>query len=294
MVYIELSQDVGKPLRWGMPKSFCGSDGPIVDYIRTLVHQIDPSKTLVIPACDGIAHADDSEGLETAPTWRLDSAFPCPALEELEGIAPDIVGVLCTRNYSDPRFVYLPLDDETFVHGLRGIPSVPWAEKRPVAYWRGGTSGYPFVRKRLVDRAFASPWCDMRFVDHYGARGIDAEKFSQPVGLDAYVNHKYIVVADGAVISSAHQWVFGSGSVPILLTHPLNTFWFKAHLTPWVNYVPMSYSLAELDPTLQWLREHDEEARRIAENAMDLARTIFTPAAQRDYLRCEVERVLGQ
>jgi hypothetical protein len=294
MGYTELSCDVGKPFRWGMAKSFCASNGAIVDYMRRLVNQIDPSKTLVIPACDGIAHADASEGLTTAPTWRLDSAFPCPTLEELEGLAPDIVGVLCTRNRSDPRFVYLPLDDETFAYGLHDIPSVPWAEKQPVAYWRGGTSGYPFVRKSLVDRSFSNPWCDMRFVDHYGARGIEPEKFSPPVGFDTYVKHKYIIIADGAVISSAHQWVFGSGSVPILLTHPLNNFWFKSHLKPWVNYVPLSYSLAELESTLQWLRDHDSEAQRIAENAMELARTLFTPAYQRDYITREVERVLGQ
>lgn len=294
MVYIELGRDAGKPWRWGMAKSYCASNGPIVEYIRTLVDQIDPAKKLVIPACDGIAHADESDGITSAPTWRFDSAFECPALEELKELKPDVVGVLCTRNYSDPRFVYLPLDDETFVHGLRGIPSVPWEQKSPIAFWRGGTSGYPFVRKNLVDRAFSSPWCDIRFVDHYGTRDVSAEKFGSHAGFEEFVKHKYIIAVDGAVISSAHQWVFGSGSVPILITHPLNNFWFKSRLKPWVNYVPVSYSLAELEPTLQWLREHDAEARKIATNAMELSRTIFTPSYQQTYIKSEVERVLGQ
>lgn len=292
MGYTDLPSDGTKPYRWGMPQSYCRSDGPIVTFVRTLASQINPNATVVIPACDGIAHAEASEGLTEAPTWRLDMAYPSQTRQELEALAPDMIGVLCTRNISDPRFVYLPLDDTTFISGLQGIPMVPWEEKASIAFWRGGTSGAPFVRKALVERTRTNPWCNIKFVDHYGARGIDASDFAPAVGLDVFVRHKYIVVVDGAVISSSHQWVFGSGSVPILITHPLNTFWFKSHLKPWVNYVPISPSLAELEPTLQWLREHDGEAKRIAAAAMELAQTLFTPAYQQAYVTREMERVL--
>lgn len=294
MVYLELSEDIGKPYRWGMQQSFCRSNGPIVQYIRNLVEQIDPSKKLMIPACDGIAHADENERLPTPPTWRFDYAYDTPALKEIETLSPDILGVLCTRNHTDPRYVYLPLDDDTFVHGLSGIPQIPWKDKRPIAFWRGGTSGHPFVRKALVERTLSNPWCDVRFVGHYGSRDLPDSYFTEPVGFDTYVQNKYIFVVDGAVISSAHQWVFGSGSVPILITHPANNVWFKSHLKPWHNYVPVSYSLTDLEPTIQWLREHDDEAMRIAENAKQLATTIFNPSYQRDYITREVERVLGQ
>lgn len=294
MGYTELSCDVSKPLRWGMQKSYCRSDGPIVEYVRTLASQINPSKTVVIPACDGLAHADESEGFVEAPTWRIDFAFPSAVTTELDVLSPDVIGALCTRNIIDPRYVYLPLDDDTFLYGLRGIPSIPWEQKNPVAFWRGGTSGYPFIRKYLVRRARNNPMCDIKFVDHYGSRGVDAKDFAPAVGFDAFVKNKYIVVADGAVISSSHQWVFGSGSVPILLTHPLNNFWFKSHLKPWVNYVPLSYSLEEFESTLEWLRDHDTAAQRIATNAMQLANTIFTPSYQQAYLTRELERVIGQ
>jgi hypothetical protein len=294
MGYIELTGDAPKPLRWGMPYSYCKSNGPIVTYVQTLANQMNPEKKLVIPACDGIAHADESEGLVEAPTWRLDFAYPSPTLNELTRLSPDVVGVLCTRNVIDPRYVYLPLDDDTFLHGLRGIPTVEWDAKKPVAFWRGGTSGAPFVRKQLVERARGHPWYDIKFVDHYGSRGVDASDFAPTVGVEEFVKHKYIFAIDGAVISSAHQWVFGSGSVPILITHPLNNFWFKSHLKPWVNYVPVSYSLAELEPTIQWLREHDSEAKQIAMNAMQLANTIFAPSYQREYITRELERVIGQ
>lgn len=292
MVYVDLFEDVHKPYRWGMAYSYCKSDGPIVQYVRELVEQINPSKTLMIPACDGIAHSDDNEQITSCPTWRIDYAFNTPTIQEIKEKNPDILGVLCTRNHADSRYVYLPLDDDTFVYGLRGIPQVPWEQKRPVAFWRGGTSGYPFIRKDLVERVLSNPNFDVRFVGHYGDRGLSSNLFTESVGIDVYVQHKYIIVVDGAVISSSHQWVFGSGSVPILITHPTNKFWFDSHLKPWHNYVPVSYSLAELEPTIQWLQEHDDEAKRIAENAMKLSQTIFTPEYQRAYITTEVERVL--
>ncbi len=292
MVYVDLSFDNNKPFRWGMAYSYCRSDGPIVQYMRNLIERMDPSRTLIIPACDGIAHADDNEEITAPPTWRLDSAYPSPQLSELEEKSPDIIGVLCTRNRVDSKYVYMPLDDDTFVNGLRCIPSVPWEQKQPIAFWRGGTSGYPFVRKNLVERVISNPHFDIRFVGHYGDRGLPSHYFSEPVGIDVYVRNKYIVVVDGAVISSSHQWVFGSGSVPILITHPANDFWFKSHLKPWVNYVPVSYSLAELEPTIQWLQDHDDDARRIAENAMKLSQTIFSPTYQQTYLTTAVERAL--
>lgn len=293
MVYIELSMDAGKPLRWGMQQSYCRSDGPIVSFVRTLVDQIDPSKKLVIPACDGLANMDPSEGLTKRPTWRIDLAFPSSERDELEHLQPDILGALCTRNLQNSRIVYLPLDDDTFVYGLRGIPHIPWEEKKPIVFWRGGTSGMPFVREQFVSRAKGNPHCDIRFVDHYGSRDVDSSLFASPVGFETFVRHKYIVVIDGAVISSSHQWVFGSGSVPIFVTHPLNQFWFSSHLKPWVNYVPVSYSLTEFEATIRWLIEHDAEARQIAQNALQLAQTIFTPSYQQDYLTREVERVLA-
>lgn len=292
MVYVDLLQDADKPYRWGMAYSFCKSNGSIVQYVRELVEKIDPSKRLVIPACDGIAHADDNEQITSRPTWRIDHAFDDPIIQYIEDTNPDVIGVLCTRNHTDRRHIYLPLDDDTFSYGLKGIPSVPWEQKRPIAFWRGGVSGYPFVRRDLVERTLSNPNFDVKFVGHYGDRGLPASMFTESVGIDAYVRNKYIVIVDGAVISSAHQWVFGSGSVPILITHPGNSFWFQSHLKPWHNYVPVSYSLAELEPTIQWLQEHDKEARHIADNAMKLANTIFTPSYQQAYITSEVERVL--
>lgn len=294
MPYIELNDDIGKPFRWGMPYSYCRSDGAIVSFVRELGDQIDPDKTIVIPACDGVAHEDNSEYMNEFPTWRLDYAYPLsPQLQQLRDATPDMIGILCSRNHFDKRNILLPLDDNTFQYGLN-IPQIPWESKLPIAFWRGGTSGRPFIRKNLVEMCMTNPNTDVKFVGHYGNRDIPDIYFTPEVGIDTFVKHKYIFIVDGAVISSSHQWVFGSGSVPILITHPLNNFWFKKYLKPFHNYVPLSYSLQELNVTLEWLRNNDEKAREIARNAKQLADTIFTPSFQQRYLREEMELVLAQ
>jgi len=63
-----------------------------------------------------------------------------------------------------------------------------------------------------------------------------------------------------------------SGSV-ILLVSSQFTYHFSARLQPWVHYVPISYSMADLKEKVRWLQENDDLARQIAENARAFARS---------------------
>lgn len=65
-----------------------------------------------------------------------------------------------------------------------------------------------------------------------------------------------------------------SGSV-ILLVSSQYSYHFSARLQPWVHYVPISYSMADLKERVQWLQEHDDLAQQIAENARNFARSFL-------------------
>ena len=93
------------------------------------------------------------------------------------------------------------------------------------------------------------------------------------------------MIIDGAVIASNHQWVFGSGSVPLMVTHPRNRFWFMDHLKPMVNYVPIKYDLSDLKEKLDWLIANDDAAQKIMVEAMELAKTVFSSEYQKQYIR---------
>jgi hypothetical protein len=288
MVYVELPCDVGKPYRWGMPFSYCASNGSIVRFMQSLIPE---DKTLVIPACDGHAETDSS----TPPVHWYDYNFVSTTIgiQELNTIQPDVIGILCSRNHSSPREVLMPLDDGTFDHGLPTISSIQWNDRIPKLFWRGGASGTPCIRADMVMRFKDHPSMDMRLVGHYGTRGYPESLFADNVAPPVFCQSKYILVIDGILISSSHQWVFGSGSVPVVITHPANHFWFKQYLIPYVNYVPISPSMNELESVVTWLQENDDQAKQIADNAMKLAAQIFTPSFQRDYLTREVLRAIS-
>ena len=61
-----------------------------------------------------------------------------------------------------------------------------------------------------------------------------------------------------------------------------NNFWFKPLLIPFGNYIPIKYDLSDLEEKIEWVLEHDFEAREIAERATTFAYHIFTPEFQRE------------
>jgi hypothetical protein len=78
-----------------------------------------------------------------------------------------------------------------------------------------------------------------------------------------------------------------------MVTHPDNEYWFKKYLVPMVHYVPIQYDLSDLHEKLQWLVDHDNEAKKIAENAMKFSKTVFSSEFQKAYVKSEVDRLLG-
>lgn len=215
-----------------------------------------------------------------------------------------IVAGLCTRNFWKDDILLLPLDDETLQYGLTNVLSryadIPWEEKKPIAFWRGGTSGYDDMtpRMRVVDALLTNPNTDVRFTrgaSHVTDSRVSPEKFAPcRVGIEDHLHYKYIFIIDGNVIASSHQWIFGSGSVPIMVTHPDNKYWFQKFLQPMKNYVPIEYDLSDLNEKIEWLVTHDKEAKDIADNSMYLAKTLFSSEFQMAYIENELNNIYNR
>ena len=47
-------------------------------------------------------------------------------------------------------------------------------------------------------------------------------------------------------------------------------------MKPWVHYVPVSHDLSDLFDLIDCLRENDDKAKQISENAMEFAEYYFT------------------
>ena len=212
----------------------------------------------------------------------------------------ELIVALCTRGVASNKVLLSPLDDDTFENGLAkvlsGFKKVPWENRKSVVFWRGGSSGFdrPTVRARVVEELNNHPNTDVkitRWGNWESGQNIPESHFGDRCDLNKHFEHKYIMIIDGNCIASNHQWVFGSGSVPIMVTHPENDYWFKKFLKPMVNYVPVKYDLSDLKEKIDWLVENDAEAKQIAENALNFSNIAFTPEFQRLYIDSEMERI---
>lgn len=294
------------PLYWSGGYSHCHVGSAIEQYVLHSIRRY-PKVTAVFTQSDGLIGQAEFDRFSAEMGHTNTGNTPAGTeYARLEAAARKdtraIVCMLCTRQFTRPNLLLLPLDDDTFNRGLRAVlspfPQPAWEDRLPKAFWRGGSSGCdrPMLRHRVLDVLHEHPNADVAFTPGGWPANdalIPARYFKDSrVDLAEHMKNKYILVVDGNCIASAHQWVFGSGSVPIVVSHPDNDFWFKPYLEPMVNYVPIKYDLSDLVEKLEWLVAHDAEAKTIAQRAMHLANTILTPEFQKAYVDFAIDRIL--
>ena len=81
------------------------------------------------------------------------------------------------------------------------------------------------------------------------------------------MRYKAIIIMEGNDISSGLKWALYSRSV-IMMPPPTKTsFLMEELLTPWVHYIPLEPDLSDVGEKMNWVIEHDQAARKIAERA---------------------------
>jgi len=283
---------------WNGHLSKCSPNGAIEQYLKT----IDSGVTFLFPHGDGIVSAKvyDEVKQEVPYCFLHENKLPEIESKKLPNTTP-LVCALSTRDVTYTNTLLVPLDDDTFEKGLASILSktnIAWKDRHEKVFWRGNPGGYerPTMRERVVTLLKHNKHADCKFA-FSGRLGPYADDFHtkyevvsrSPV--EDFCMYKYLLVIDGTLIASNHQWVFGTGSVPILVTHPRNNWWFKKYLKPMENYVPIQYDLSDLEEKLQWLIENDDKAQGIANSALQLSQEIFTPTFQKKYILDEISRI---
>jgi hypothetical protein len=249
---------------------------------------------------------------------------PCQILAELGdvGFRDDSVS-FCSAS---PQAFLLP--DPDFI-GSGGYEStrqliselnITWQDRRPVAFWRGSTTGgmrhdipadgqaddFTWLpRLDMCFRARTSPHAALYDVgvsalinpdDHaMRARLEAADLLRPPAGRDTFVSCKAILVIDGN--SNAWSALFCAllSGACVLRVDSERGFrqWYYDDLKPWVNYVPVRSDLSDMDDAVAWVMANDDAARRIGEAGRALAdamtfESVVAESARR--LRAWVER----
>lgn len=81
----------------------------------------------------------------------------------------------------------------------------------------------------------------------------------------AHRAYRYLLDVDGDGCSGRFSRLFAYGAV-VLKAWSMGSTFLSEVLRPWVHYAPVRPDLADLLPTVKWLRRHDELARELAAN----------------------------
>ena len=96
---------------------------------------------------------------------------------------------------------------------------------------------------------------------------IEGQRLKERIDIfDTMRSYKYLVVLSGQS-NSGRLLTFLAHSGAVVLLQELDiVYHFQSRLRPWVHYVPLSYSAADLAEKIEWLRQNDDLARQIARN----------------------------
>jgi hypothetical protein len=140
-------------------------------------------------------------------------------------------------------------------------------------------------QSKLVDAKFASPSGANLWI--VGAPFIDnhPHNTSPPVrnylSMEQLLQYKALIILEGNDVSTGLKWALMSQSV-VMMPPPTKTSWaMEEYLEPWVHYVPLRADLTDVAAKVQWMRDHDDDAKRIAERAsLYMYDLLFHPDAE--------------
>jgi glycosyl transferase family 25 len=195
----------------------------------------------------------------------------------------------------DTNYVYLPLDDSFFDHGMdvflkQDAEKVSWEQRSNQLCWRGVCSGGGLnsVRMKFVEAVHAYDHDnDVKICRKWiEGQNLPEHLFACPnrdrIDYREFFKYKIFFIVDGNVIASNHMYGFGSGCVPFLISNGI--CWFSHLLEPFVHYVPVKYDLSDLVEKLEWVKNNDGKAEVVANNALAFSRLYFSAAYQRKHI----------
>lgn len=209
--------------------------------------------------------------------------------EVLEENSAPVLAISKRRNHTKvilyPEIHNYPDVDRTYQEVLSASTNVPWEQKTNRIFWRGSTTGGYYtpdnwmspLRSRFVifsknypeefDCAF-STFC--QGTPEANQLMQNANLFAKPLYHTSQLSYKYLVALDGNSFPSSQKWQLFSGSV--LLKNESDALeWFDGALIPYKHYIPFKWDLSDLLEKIYWLKNHDQLAQGIANEAKKFA-----------------------
>jgi len=268
------------------------SNGEIIQYVQSCI----PKNTImIIPKSDGNINKDKSSNKWNDVNWESTIQPFINYAKECNKIL--IIGTLCQIDKEiECNYLYLPLDDLFFKNGVCNffnksiIPK--WEERSDDLCWRGGCSGVgglQSTRVRFVKTIFDyNPNTNVRLSTWWSEnKNIPTEYFADRIHYMEFTKYKIFFIVDGNCIASNHMYGFATGCVPFLISNSI--CWFSHLIIPYEHYIPVNYDLSNLIEQIEWVKNNDDKAKIIAENAYKFAETYFSSEYQHKYIKSSIE-----
>lgn len=168
----------------------------------------------------------------------------------------------------------------------------PWEKKEEKLFWRGAPNDANYKvenwknkpRGALVYKASLHPeFIDARFSEYPKRSDTPPEEFKRAIGPVGYVpiheqlKYKYLLIMDGVTtVFTGSYWRLLSGCL-CFVQESDDIMFFHEPLIAWKHYVPVKRDFSDLIEKIQWAKEHDEEAKAIAQNARAFAKSHLMP-----------------
>lgn len=149
----------------------------------------------------------------------------------------------------------------------------PWPEKNATAFWRGRDSRQE--RLELVKLSRAHPeTIDAAFTNFFFFKHDESlyGPLVKHVSFFDFFKYKYQINIDGTVAAYRLPYLLAGDGV-VLKQDSGYYEHFYDQLRPWEHYIPVRADLGDLLEKIQWARDHDDEARKIALTGQQFART---------------------
>ena len=141
---------------------------------------------------------------------------------------------------------------------------VPFAQKKPIAIFRGKTRLKP-KRIALFNRHFGNPLCDLG--DTSTKSGDPDAWKTDKLTIREQLGYKFILSVEGNDVASNLKWIMSSNSVAIMPQPEFETWFMEGRLIPGVHYIEIAPDYSDLDEKICYYTDHPEAAERIIRNA---------------------------
>lgn len=140
----------------------------------------------------------------------------------------------------------------------------PWEQKNATAFWRGRDSRKERLEMVKLSRSHPAA-LDAAFTNFFFFKHDESlyGPLVKHISFFDFFKYKYQINVDGTVAAYRLPYLLAGDSVVLKQDSGYYEHFYK-QLRPWEHYIPVKADLTDLLEMIQWARDHDQEARKIA------------------------------